>query len=35
LIEEAQDYVKRIERLCGAPIKIVSVGAERAATLLR
>jgi adenylosuccinate synthase len=35
LPKEAQQYVKRIEQLCGAPIKIVSVGAERAATLLR
>jgi adenylosuccinate synthase len=35
LPKEAQQYVKRIEQLCGAPIKLVSVGAERAATLVR
>ncbi|HSV16564.1 MAG TPA: adenylosuccinate synthetase, partial [Tepidisphaeraceae bacterium] len=35
LPKEAQQYVKRLEQLCGAPIKMVSVGAERAATLLR
>jgi adenylosuccinate synthase len=32
---EAQQYVKRLEQLVGAPIKLVSVGAERTATLLR
>ena len=31
----AQQYVKRLETLIGAPIKIVSVGPERAATLVR
>jgi len=31
----AQNYVKRIEHLIGAPIKLVSVGPERSATLLR
>jgi adenylosuccinate synthase len=31
----AQQYVKRLETLVGAPIKIVSVGPERAATLVR
>jgi adenylosuccinate synthase len=35
LPREAQQYVKRIETLVGAPIKIVSVGAERSATLYR
>jgi adenylosuccinate synthase len=35
LPREAQAYVKRIEQLIGAPIKIVSVGADRAATLVR
>jgi adenylosuccinate synthase len=35
LPREAQQYVKRLETLIGAPIKIVSVGAERNATLLR
>jgi adenylosuccinate synthase len=35
LPKEAQQYVKRLEQLVGAPIKIVSVGAERSATLLR
>ena len=32
---EAQQYVKRLETLVGAPIKMVSVGPERTATLLR
>jgi adenylosuccinate synthase len=35
LPREAQSYVKRIEQLAGAPIRVVSVGAERAATLFR
>ena len=35
LPKEAQQYVKRLEQLCGAPIKLVSVGPERSATLLR
>jgi adenylosuccinate synthase len=35
LPREAQQYVKRVEQLVGAPIKIVSVGPERTATLLR
>ena len=35
LPKEAQQYVKRIEKLIGAPIKIVSVGAERGATIFR
>jgi adenylosuccinate synthase len=35
LPREAQQYVKRIEQLAGAPIRLVSVGAERTATLLR
>jgi adenylosuccinate synthase len=35
LPKEAQLYVKRLEQLIGAPIKIVSVGAERSATLFR
>jgi adenylosuccinate synthase len=35
LPKEAQQYVKRIEQLIGAPIKIVSVGPERSATLMR
>jgi adenylosuccinate synthase len=35
LPKEAQQYVKRLEQLCGAPIKFVSVGPERSATLLR
>jgi len=30
-----QAYVKRLETLVGAPIKMVSVGAERSATLMR
>ena len=33
--KEAQTYVKTLEKLAGAPIKIVSVGPERTATLLR
>jgi adenylosuccinate synthase len=32
---EAQQYVKRIEQLAGAPIRMVSVGPERSATLMR
>jgi adenylosuccinate synthase len=32
---EAQQYVKRIEQLLGAPVKMVSIGAERGATLIR
>src|SRR6266545_2925497 len=35
LPREAQQYIKRIEQLVGAPIRIVSVGPERTATLLR
>jgi adenylosuccinate synthase len=35
LPREAQTYVKRLENLCGAPIRMVSVGPERSATLLR
>ena len=32
---EAKTYVKRLETLVGAPIRMVSVGAERSATLIR
>jgi adenylosuccinate synthase len=32
---EAQQYVKRLESLAGAPIRMVSVGPERTATLVR
>jgi adenylosuccinate synthase len=35
LPKEAQQYVKRIEQLIGAPIKIVSLGPERSATIIR
>ena len=35
LPKEAQQYVKRIEQLIGAPIRMVSVGPERTATLVR
>jgi len=35
LPKEAQQYVKRLEVLIGAPIKMVSVGPERTATLIR
>jgi adenylosuccinate synthase len=35
LPKEAQTYVKTLEKLVGAPIKLVSVGPERTATLLR
>jgi adenylosuccinate synthase len=35
LPREAQQYVKRIEQLVGAPVKMVSVGPERTATLIR
>jgi adenylosuccinate synthase len=35
LPEEAQTYVKTLEQIVGAPIKLVSVGPERTATLIR
>jgi adenylosuccinate synthase len=35
LPREAQNYVKTLEKLVGAPIKLVSVGPERTATLVR
>jgi adenylosuccinate synthase len=35
LPKEAQIYVKRVETLIGAPIKMVSVGPERTATIMR
>lgn len=35
LPREAQQYVKRLQALVGVPIKMVSVGPERAATMLR
>jgi adenylosuccinate synthase len=35
LPKEAQQYVKRLEQLMQAPIKLVSVGADRNATLIR
>ena len=35
LPREAQQYVKRIEQLVGVPIKMISVGPERAATIMR
>jgi adenylosuccinate synthase len=35
LPKEAQTYVKTLEKLVGAPARIVSVGPERTATLLR
>jgi adenylosuccinate synthase len=35
LPNEAKTYVKRLESLVGAPIKMVSVGSERMATLIR
>ena len=35
LPNEAKTYVKRLETLVGAPIKMVSVGSERMATLIR
>jgi adenylosuccinate synthase len=35
LPKEAQQYVKRIEQLVGAPVRMVSVGPERSATLIR
>lgn len=35
LPQGAQQYVKRVEALIGAPIKIVSVGPERASTIVR
>ncbi len=35
LPKEAQQYVKRVEVLIGAPVKMVSVGPERTATIMR
>ncbi|MGH7213165.1 MAG: adenylosuccinate synthase [Tepidisphaeraceae bacterium] len=35
LPKEAQQYVKRVEQLIGAPIRMVSVGPERTATIMR
>jgi adenylosuccinate synthase len=35
LPREARNYVERIEQLAGAPIRTISVGADRAATLFR
>ncbi len=35
LPKEAQHYVKRVEQLIGAPIKILSLGPERSATVIR
>ena len=35
LPREAQEYVKTLEKLVGAPIRMVSVGADRNATILR
>src|SRR5436190_13268406 len=35
LPKEAQQYVKRVEQLVGAPVRMVSVGPERNATLIR
>ncbi|MBI4566991.1 MAG: adenylosuccinate synthase [Planctomycetes bacterium] len=32
---EFQEYVARLERLCGAPVTIISVGAEREETIFR
>ena len=31
----ARAYVERLEALCGAPVRMVSVGPDRAATLVR
>ncbi len=35
LPKNAQTYIKRIEELCGVPVRIVSVGAERTQTILK
>ncbi len=35
LPHEAQQYVQRVEQLVGAPIRIISIGPERNATILR
>ncbi|HYO07790.1 MAG TPA: adenylosuccinate synthetase, partial [Tepidisphaeraceae bacterium] len=35
LPREAQQYVKRVEQLVGAPVRMVSVGPERSATIMR
>jgi adenylosuccinate synthase len=32
---EAQQYITRVEKLIGAPIRMISVGAERGATIMR
>jgi adenylosuccinate synthase len=32
---EAQQYINRVEKLIGAPIRMISVGAERSATIMR
>ena len=29
LPEEARDFIKKIERICGAPVSYISVGPER------
>jgi adenylosuccinate synthase len=35
LPREAQQYIKRVEQLIGAPIKMLSVGPDRTATIMR
>ncbi len=35
LPKEAQTYVKTLEKIVGAPIRMVSVGADRTATIIR
>ena len=35
LPQAAKDYVERLEELCGAPISIITVGAERDQTIMR
>ncbi len=35
LPNEAQQYVKRIEQLVGVPIRMVGIGPERSANLVR
>lgn len=34
LNENAKKYVRRIEELCGTPIKVISVGADRKQTIV-
>jgi adenylosuccinate synthase len=35
LPQAAQDYLQKIEELCGTPIDIISTGPDRAETIIR